>query len=89
MDVDDIIDYEDGEMDEDRYLAMFQDAVNSGSAWRMQGSYGREAMALIEAGKIMLGEQGNFDYYGNYVPSRYEVLAGTKGSVEYCEAMNA
>jgi hypothetical protein len=31
----------------------------------------------------MLGEEGHLDYYGNYVPSRYEVEPGTKGSPEY------
>ena len=37
----------------------------------------------------MLGETSCRDYYGNYVPSRYEVKAGTKGSKEYCEAMQS
>ena len=83
MDVQSIIDYENGELDEFDEIAMFQDAINSGLAWRMQGSYGRQAMALIEAGKCMLGEVGHRDYWGNYVPSRYEVQPGTKGSPEY------
>ena len=83
---DQIIDYENGELDEQDEIAMFQDAINSGMAWMLQGSYGRQAMALIEAGKCMLGEVGRRDYWGNYVPSRSEVKPGTKGSPEYVAA---
>jgi hypothetical protein len=46
-------------------------------------------MAAIEAGECMLGEQGHRDYWGNRVPSRYEVEPGTKGSVEYAERVTA
>lgn len=47
----------------------------------------REALipALIEMGECMLGEEGHRDYWGNYVPSRHEVEAGSKGSPEYCK----
>ena len=38
---------------------------------------------MIEDGQCMLGEEGHRDYWGNYVPSRTEVKAGTKGSPEY------
>ena len=86
MDVQTISDYENGELDEQDEVAMFQDAINSGMAWTLQGSYGRAAVSLIEAGKCMLGEVGHRDYWGNYVPSRYEVKAGTKGSPEFVAA---
>ncbi len=85
--VDAIIDYENGEQDEEESIAMFQEAINSGLAWKLQGSYGRQAMALIESGDCILGETGHRDYYGNYVPSRHEVKAGTKGSVEYAQRL--
>jgi hypothetical protein len=65
-----------------------QDLINSGDAWRLEGSVGRAAMAAIKAGACCLGEEGHRDYWGNYVPSRHEVQPGTKGSVEYCEARN-
>ena len=81
--IDQLIDYENGELDEQDEIAMFQEAINSGLAWRLQGSYGRQAMGLIEAGQCMLGEVGHRDYWGNYVPSRYEVKPGTKGSPEF------
>ena len=60
-----------------------QALVDSGQAWRLEGSVGRHCMALIEAGEILLGETGHHDFYGNYVPSRSEVEPGTKGSPEY------
>jgi hypothetical protein len=49
--VDEIMRYEAGEM-EDRaeLLEFFQRLIDSGLAWRLQGSYGRAATRLIEAG---------------------------------------
>jgi hypothetical protein len=44
--------FEEGELDEDGVIALFQELVNSGLAFRLQGFYGRTAMALIEAGLI-------------------------------------
>jgi hypothetical protein len=64
-------------------IAAYQELVNTGDAWRMEGHIGRTAMQLIRDGVIMLGEKGHRDYYGNYVPSRTEVKPGTKGSAEY------
>ena len=71
---------------EEETIACYQALVTSGDAWRLEGSVGRAAMGLIEEGRIMLGEQGHRDYWGNYVPSRHEVEPGTKGSREYVEA---
>ena len=68
------------EMDE--ALAL-QRAINSGSAWSFQGSYGRAMMAAIEAGACMLGEKPARDYWGNSTPSRDMVQEGTKGSRQY------
>lgn len=48
----DIIAYESGELEQDEIIAMFQKLVDTGLAWQLQGSYGRQAMALIEAGLI-------------------------------------
>jgi hypothetical protein len=76
--------YDDFE-DEDEYRAEMQSLINSGMAWKLEGSIGRAAMSMIESGACILGEEGHKDYWGNYVPSRYEVEPGTKGSVEYAE----
>ena len=72
---------------EDEMVAGYQDLINNGTAWRLEGSVGRTAMALIESGHCILGETGHRDYWGNYVPARDEVQAGTKGSPEYAEKM--
>jgi hypothetical protein len=50
--VDNIIAYEQGELDEDETITLFQSLVNSGLAWQLQGSYGRTAVNLIRAGLV-------------------------------------
>jgi len=45
-----VIAYEQGELDEDGIIDLFQELITSGMAWQMQGSYGRTAKALIDAG---------------------------------------
>lgn len=47
-----IIRYEDGRLDLDDEILLFQELVNSGQAWTLQGSYGRRAAELIEAGLV-------------------------------------
>lgn len=82
--LDDILTIESGE---DNGNTSMQRAINSGAAWSFQGSYGRSMMAAIEDGFCMLGRTGARDYYGNYIPSRDEVKAGTKGSKAYVAAI--
>ena len=64
-----------------------QGLIDSGMAWRLEGSVGRAAMDAIENGACILGEVGHRDYWGNYIPSRHEVEPGTKGSIEYALAL--
>jgi hypothetical protein len=71
------------------FVAAHQSLIDSGAAWRLEGSVGRAAMDLIEQGYCTLGEEGHRDYWGNYVPSRHEVAAGSKGSASYVEAKAA
>ena len=48
--VDLIIDFESGTMSEDDIPPFFQRLIDSGMAWNLQGSYGRMAQHLIDAG---------------------------------------
>lgn len=48
--IDNIIAYEQGDLDEETTIAMFQAMIDDGSAWKLQGHYGRTAQALITAG---------------------------------------
>lgn len=50
--IDGIIAFESGDLDEDGIIALFQELVDSGVAWQLQGSYGRMAQALIEEGLV-------------------------------------
>ena len=50
--IDRIIAYEDGELDDAGIIELFQDLIDSGLAWQLQGHYGRTATALIEAGLV-------------------------------------
>jgi len=48
-----IMAYEDNKLTEQEIVELFQHLVDTGIAWELQGSYGRTAMALIEAGKVV------------------------------------
>lgn len=50
--IDQIIAYEQGDLDEQDTIGLFQSLVNSGLAWQLQGSYGRTAQSLLDAGLI-------------------------------------
>ena len=50
--IDKIIAYEQGELSEDEIIELFQDLVNTGMAWRLQGHYGRMAKYLIDSGLV-------------------------------------
>lgn len=47
-----IIAYETGELNHDEIVQLFQNLVDTGLAWSLQGHYGRTAQALIEAGLV-------------------------------------
>ena len=47
-----IIDYEQGNLDESETIELFQQLVDSGLAWNLQGHYGRFAYELLQAGHI-------------------------------------
>jgi hypothetical protein len=49
---DKIIDYENGNLTHIGVLSLFQELVNTGMAWELQGSFGRTAMDLLKSGLI-------------------------------------
>jgi hypothetical protein len=46
--------YEDGDLEFDDVVDLFQTLVDSGLVWQLQGSYGRTAAALIASGDVVL-----------------------------------
>lgn len=48
--IEQIIAFENGELDEAETVSFFQGLIDSGIVWSLQGSYGRMARALIEEG---------------------------------------
>ena len=47
-----IIAFEQGDLTEEKVIELFQHLVDTGLAWQLQGSYGRAAAHLIEAGLV-------------------------------------
>jgi hypothetical protein len=83
---------EPGQIDLDTVLAAqneddaaIQKMIDAGM-WSMEGSMGRAMMRAIEDGRCTLGPNPARDYWGNRIPSRYEVQPGSVGSVEYVMA---
>ena len=88
LNLNDIEMIEDGAETEEEYYEAIQKAINSGYAWKMQGSYGRTMMDAIKSGYCLLGIHRAQDYYGNTIPSRDDVEPGTYGSYEYVIEMH-
>ena len=47
-----IVEYEKGELNQEQTIQLFQELVDSGIVWDLQGHYGRLAYQLMEAGLI-------------------------------------
>lgn len=52
MDLIKILAYESGELTDQETVYFFAELIREGSAWTLQGHYGRTAAALIDAGYI-------------------------------------
>lgn len=53
--LDRMIAYEQGELSYEDSITLFQELIDSGLVWKLQGSYGRTASALIDAGECTNG----------------------------------
>jgi hypothetical protein len=49
-----MIQWEEGELDYDSTIDLFQELVDTGLAWQLQGVYGRTALRLIREGVVQL-----------------------------------
>jgi hypothetical protein len=63
-------------------LKEMQERIESGLCWHLEGSYGRTAMDCITSGACFLPLVPRKDYWGNIVPARTSLKAGTKGTFE-------
>lgn len=71
--IDELVAFEHGQLDVVSVVRLFQCLIDNGAAWRLQGSYGRIAKQLIDAGHCQFGPIRQTDFYGNTVPSRFDV----------------
>ena len=44
--------FESGQLNETETIEFFQELIDTGRVWRLQGHYGRVAIGLINAGKV-------------------------------------
>lgn len=55
-----IIEYEEGKMDDEGIINLFSHLIKNGMAWTLQGSYERTAAWFIEQG--LIDSKGNIDW---------------------------
>ena len=77
--VDRIMAYESGDMSGEDALVFFQELVDTGMAWQLQGSYGRTAKRLLDDGLIFLAGEGSRN---GESPGGKQKPPQTKSSVE-------
>lgn len=70
---------------QDPEVAQLQYYIDHG-VWGLEGSMGRAMDRAIEDGFCILGPAPAHDYWGNRIPAEYEVVDGTKGSIQYAIA---
>lgn len=70
-DIDEMVELEEKGLPPQREMRLFQNLVNTGQAWRLQGWYGRRAAELLKNGLITPPKKktklNQYDYYGNKI----------------------
>lgn len=75
--------YESGQLSGSEIVELFQELIDDGRVWSLQGSYGRMAKHLIETGHCLLAPVTQKDFFDNPIPSRFDVELGSPGSTEF------
>lgn len=70
---------------EEEFIEAYQALIDNGQAWLLEGSVGRTAHDLIQAGKCRLGPERFKDYWGGIVPAHDDIEPGSPGSLSYWE----
>ena len=78
--------YESGQLSGSEIVELFQELIDDGRVWSLQGSYGRMAKHLIETGHCLLAPVTQKDFFDNPIPSRFDVESGSPGSTEFAAA---
>lgn len=73
-----MMDFENGDLDDQQTIDFFQQLIDTGTVWHLQGFYGRMASDLIRNGYCRLGEESHQDANGNTVPSHNEATANSQ-----------
>jgi hypothetical protein len=60
--IDEIIAYENGELNDLQTIELFGKLVANGTAWTLQGHYGRTAHRLIEWGALSFDGKVNYEF---------------------------
>jgi hypothetical protein len=67
-----MMDFEGGNLTKAEFLTLFSRLIRNGQAWSLQGFYGRQAQALIDAGLIDRSGKINWSTAGNTREMLYE-----------------
>lgn len=59
----------------------YQEIIDNGMAWKMEGRVGRKAMEYLSIGACFLPLTTHYDYWGNEIPARTKVDSGSMGSL--------
>lgn len=67
-----ISEYEAGLLDEDEVIEFFQEMINDGIVWHLQGSYQRVAVSLIRSGACTMPPLSEFKREYEIAPWAYD-----------------